>query len=284
MGQDGGLAPGRPGAADDGDLGNALSSSKTSQARWRRAFFLPVATARAPTAESPRRRAPARAGPALERPVQPAGAGTTHALGETGRREPLDERRDARQGPQVRLEPVRPRPIRNAVSTRASCGWSSRGRRPSRPAAVRPSRPCCFHVWYRWCAVWRLTPYRATTTACDAPRANRRAAANRRASSAAISSFLAMSHHGIVAHEAGHVIHGTVRRAHTGRRAAGSARRRCTPRIGCRISDATWWGAHGRSTPDSGTVSSRKLKRASREPLTAIRHLTPGCGRGKAPA
>jgi hypothetical protein len=61
-------------------------------------------------------------------------------------------------------------------------------------------------MWYQRCAVWRLTPNRATTVACDAPRANRRAASNRRASSAAISCFLAMPQHGIVAHDSHHFI------------------------------------------------------------------------------
>ncbi len=61
-------------------------------------------------------------------------------------------------------------------------------------------------MWYQRCAVWRLTPNRSTIVACDAPRPNKRAASNRRASSAAISCFLAMPQHGIVAHDPHHFI------------------------------------------------------------------------------
>ncbi len=37
--------------------------------------------------------------------------------------------------------PCAPGPLRNAASTRASCGASSRGLRPARPAAFKARRP-----------------------------------------------------------------------------------------------------------------------------------------------
>jgi hypothetical protein len=85
--------------------------------------------------------------------------------------EPLDEPSDARQGPPVRREPVRPRSVpQRGVDSRQL--RMVQPRPPAQPAGrVRPSRPCCFHVWYQWCAVWRLTPNAATTAACDACRA-----------------------------------------------------------------------------------------------------------------
>ena len=46
-----------------------------------------------------------------------------------------------------------------------------------------------------------VTSKARATAACDSPRANRRAASNRRASSAATSAFLAMYQHGIVAQD-----------------------------------------------------------------------------------
>jgi hypothetical protein len=63
--------------------------------------------------------------------------------------EPLDERRDARQSPQVRLEPVRTRSIPQRRVDLRQLLVVRPGRRPSRPAAVRPSRPFCFHLWYQ---------------------------------------------------------------------------------------------------------------------------------------
>ena len=163
--------------------------------------------------------------------------------------EPLDERRDARQGPQVRLEPVRPRPIPQRRVDPGQLRMVQPGP-PAQPAGRRETVPTVlFPSLVPMCAVWRQTPYRATTTVCDAPRANRRAAANRRASSAAISSFLAMSHHGMVAHEARHVIsRDSLGGPDTGRRAAGSARRRCTPRDRLPDLGRHWRGNHGRST------------------------------------
>ena len=96
-------------------------------------------------------------------------------------------------------------PCSSARSTRVSAAWSRRGLRPARPAAFSPRRPCSCQAWnHRWAAA-TLTPSRRATAFCDTFRANSRAAAIRRASSAAksrrVPRVVAMRQHGIVAPE-----------------------------------------------------------------------------------
>src|SRR5262249_95229 len=57
----------------------------------------------------------------------------------------------------------------------------SRGFRPARPAPFRPLRPATFQAAYHRQAVIGVTANVRATAACDSPRANRRAASNRRA-------------------------------------------------------------------------------------------------------
>jgi len=76
-------------------------------------------------------------------------------------------------------------PARSALSTAAKASACSCGLRPARPAPFSPARPRTFHAWYQWCALTRVTPSSWATAACDAPRANSRAACSRRASNAA---------------------------------------------------------------------------------------------------
>ena len=85
----------------------------------------------------------------------------------------LDDLGNPRQGPQVGRKPV-----------------------GHRPAPERPIDSGHRH------AVMGVTSKARATAAWDSPRANRRAASNRRASSTATSAFLAMSQHGIVAPDA----------------------------------------------------------------------------------
>ena len=92
-------------------------------------------------------------------------------------------------------------PWRRAVSSWANCPAFSVGLRPNRPAALSPVLPWVCHVWnHRWAATGVTLNARATA-AWDSPRANHRAASKRRASNAATSLRLAMPQHGIVPDE-----------------------------------------------------------------------------------
>lgn len=76
-------------------------------------------------------------------------------------------------------------PATKARSTLANASASSRGFRPARPAAFKPVWPSAIQAWCQWFAAALVTPNARATAACDSPRANRRAASNRRASNAA---------------------------------------------------------------------------------------------------
>jgi hypothetical protein len=94
--------------------------------------------------------------------------------------------------------PWAPGPRRSATSTSASWSASSAGFHPNRPAARSPARPLACQAWnHRWAATGVTSRARATA-ACDSPRASRRAASKRRASSVATSPRLGMAQHGIL--------------------------------------------------------------------------------------
>src|SRR5215831_612560 len=110
------------------------------------------------------------------------------------------------------VNPCAGAPRRKAPSSPANSAAVNRGFRPARPAPFRPRWPATFQAAYQRHAVIGVTANVRVTAACDSPRANRRAASNRRASNPAKSRRaprgVPIPQRGIVAH----VLHNSISR------------------------------------------------------------------------
>src|SRR5215831_18138010 len=110
------------------------------------------------------------------------------------------------------VNPCAGAPRRKAPSSPANSRAVNRGFRPARPAPFRPLRPATFQAAYHRQAVIGVTANVRATAACDSPRANRRAASNRRAANPAKSRRaprgVPIPQRGMVAH----VLHNSISR------------------------------------------------------------------------